>query len=102
MKNLVLIVHANAQHELADQLRGLDQVHGFTFSPAEGHDVQTENDPMLSARDKVVGYVPRVRADVLLKEADLDSVLTVLRSAESGVAGQGVYWVLPVEGSGRL
>lgn len=102
MKILVMIVYADVQQDLADHLRGLEQVEGFTFSHAEGHGIRTEREPFLSARDKVVGYVPRIRVEILLNDADVGAVLSVLRAPETGIAGQGVYWVTPVEQGGRL
>ncbi len=102
MKILTLIVHANAQQEVADQLRTLEQVSGFSFSHVEGHGVQVESDPFLSERDKVVGYTPRVRVDILLEDAAVSAVLETLRKAENSVTRLGVYWVTPVEQGGRL
>lgn len=102
MKLLTLIVHTNAQPDLADQLRCMEQVQGFTFSHAEGHGVQIENDPFLSARDKVVGYTPRIRVDILLQDSDLDTVLDHLRNAKYGIQNQNIYWVTAVEKNGRL
>ena len=102
MKNLIMIVHTNAQQDLADRLRSLEQVQGFTFTHVEGHGAHVEQDPFLSARDKVVGYTPRVRVDVLLKDADVEKVLDALRATGKGGAGQGIYWVATVEKSGRL
>lgn len=101
MKNLTLVIHAGAQQALADHLRTLDQVQGFTFTHVEGHSGRSEADPFLSARDKVVGYVPRVRVDVLLVDEDVAPVLASL-SEEEGFSGQGMYWVCPVEQEGRL
>ena len=98
MKNLVAIVHANTQQDVADLLRGLEQVPGFTFTHVEGHGVQVDHDPLLSARDKVVGYVPRVRVDILLEDADVDAVLGALRTNLSSVGGAGVFWIANVEG----
>jgi len=102
MKNLTLIIHANGQQDLADQLRTLKQVSGFTFSHVEGHGAQVEHDPLLSARDKVVGYTPRVRVDVLLDDDDVATVLETLRSTSNGFVSYGVYWVTAVEQSGYL
>ena len=102
MKHLTLIIHTNVQQDLADQLRALDQVSGFTFSAAEGHGVQAESDPFLSERDKVVGYTPRVRVDILLEDDDVDLVLESLRKTTHGVEGQGIYWVTAVEQNSRL
>ncbi len=101
MKNLTIIVHAGVQQALADSLRTLEQVEGFTFSHVEGHSHHSEEDPFLSARDKVVGYVPRARVDVLLADGDVDAVLASLVE-QSHLSGQGVYWVTAVEAQGRL
>jgi nitrogen regulatory protein P-II 1 len=101
MKNLTLIVHADIEQALTDMLRGLEQVSGFTFTHVEGHGAQDEGDPQLSARDRVVGYTPHVRVDILLKGEDVDEVLRALR-ASGGLAGRGLYWITPVEQHGRL
>lgn len=102
MKHLTLIVHTNVKQDLSDQLRGMDQVSGFTFSNAEGHGVQSENDPFLSARDKVVGYTPRVRVDVLLEDDDVKTVLDKIRSTTNGIKDKGLYWLTAVDESGQL
>lgn len=102
MKNLILIVHTNMQQDLADQLRAMKQISGFTFSHVEGHGVQVENDAFLSARDKVVGYTPRVRVDILLEDKDVKLVLKSLRVATHGDQSQGIYWIIAVEENGRL
>lgn len=102
MKNLVLIVHKNAQQGLADLLRSLDQIQGFTFSHAEGHGVHSEGDSFLSARDKVVGYTPQARLDILLEDENVDSVLAAIRADQGVVLDQGFFWVTPVEMQGHL
>lgn len=102
MKHLTLIIHTNIQQDLADQLRSIEQVSGFTFSHAEGHGVQAESDPFLSARDKVVGYTPKMRVDILLQDSDVNAVLSTLCSSTHGIKGQGIYWVTAVEENGQL
>jgi len=102
MKNLTLIVHADIRQALADELRGLQGVEGFTFTTVEGHGPQDERDAFLSARDRVVGYVPHVRVDLLLEDRDVDRVLEALRESNCGVVGRGVYWIAPVAQSGKL
>jgi len=101
MKVLTIVIHAGAQQSLADSLRALSQVQGFTFTRVEGHAHHADADPFLSARDKVVGYVPRVRLDVLLDDADVNAVLEAAL-ADGNYRGQGVYWVSPVEQHGQL
>ncbi len=101
MKNLTIIIHSAAQQALGDSLRALKQVEAFTFSHVEGHSRHAEEDPFLSARDKVVGYVPRVRVDILLASGDVDDVLAAL-IGQNNLGGQGRYWVTTVEQHGRL
>ena len=102
MKNMVLIIQASMQQDLADHMRTLTQVTGFTFSHVEGHGSQVEHDPLLSVRDKVVGYTPRVRVDILLEDADVANVLDGISQNLPGVKGHGVYWVYDVDRHGRL
>lgn len=102
MKNLTLIVHADIQRALADTLHSLEQVSGFVFTKIEGHSPQDESDRTLSARDRVIGYTPHVRVDILLKDEDVDDVLLALGSANCGLAGRCTYQVTAVEKQGAL
>lgn len=102
MKKLTLIVHADVKEALADALRAMPEVPGFTFTPVEGHGPQEERDQNLSARDRVLGYVPHVRVDLVLDDADVDKVLEVLKTPSRGVAGRGEYWVTDIVRQGSL
>lgn len=100
-KNLSIVIHASAQQALADYLHQLEQVQSFTFTHVEGHSDYSEDDPFLSARDKVVGYVPRMRVDVLLADDDVSTVIASLNK-QNDFSDQAVYWVTAVEQHGRL
>jgi nitrogen regulatory protein P-II 1 len=102
MKNLVLVTRTDTQQRLADTLRSLPPVRGFTFTPVEGHGPQAAHDPSVSARDAVVGYTPQVRVDILLEDADVETVLAALGLAGGGLRGRCIYWVTPVERHGRF
>lgn len=102
MKQLTLVVHADIQDTLADQLRAHRAVNGFTFTTAEGHGAHEGQDALLSLRDQVVGYVPHVRVDILLDDAVIEEVLHALQQPQSGVAGRGIFWVTDVSRHGRL
>ena len=102
MKILTLIVHTDAQQKLSDQLRSMNQVSGFTFTHVEGHGAEIEMDGFLAAHDNAVGFIPRIRTDLLLEDADVDSVLQKISGAEMGIQGQGFYWVTPAEKGGHL
>ena len=102
MKNLTLIVPDDIKQALSDTLRGLRQVQGFTFAHVEGHGAHAGADTRLSARDRVVGYVPHVRVDIVLDDKDLEDVLEALRQSQVGLAGRGSYWITKVERLGQL
>ncbi|EAU55974.1 DUF3240 family protein [Mariprofundus ferrooxydans] len=102
MKMLNLVTHANMQHQLSDTLRDIEQVSGFTFTPVQGHGSHVDTDPFLSSRDRVVGYTPRIKVEVLLADDDVEPVLAHLREAMINERNQGVYWVCRVDSSGRL
>lgn len=102
MKNLILIVRADSQQRLADTLRGLQQVSDFTFTPVEGHGTQAAQDHSISARERVVGYTPQVRVDILLEAADVKPVLAALGQPDIGLQGRCIYWITAVEQHGQL
>ena len=102
MKHLTLIIHTDRQQDITDQLRSMEYVQGYTFSHVEGHGIETESDPYLSARDEVVGYTPRIRVDILLDDDDVDTMLEILREPKNNFAGAGIYWVTSVEKEGHL
>jgi nitrogen regulatory protein P-II 1 len=99
MKNLVLIVPSNVYPSVTDRLREI-AISGFTITHVEGHGAQTARDTFLSARDRVVGFVPRVRIDVVLPEEAVEAVLAALADTGSELTGHGAWWVSPVERSG--
>jgi nitrogen regulatory protein P-II 1 len=101
MKKLSIVVHTSLQQELADCLRNL-KLDSFMFSHIEEHSAQLEQDAFLSARDKVVGYVPKVRVDVLLKEERAKTLLAELKGSGVSFCGKGVYWIMDVAEAGEL
>ncbi|MBL7003724.1 MAG: DUF3240 family protein [Gammaproteobacteria bacterium] len=102
MKILTLIAHTGVQQELTDLLRSMDQISGFTFTHVEGHGDEVEADSFVSARDEVVGYIPRIRTDLLIQDDDLDSILSTFFDKQNNITGQGIYWVTSVENGGHI
>jgi len=101
MKKLSIVVHTSLQQELADCLRSM-KLDRFMFSHIEEHSSQLGQDAFLSARDKVVGYVPQVRVDVILEDTRARTLLNELRSAEVSFSGKGLYWITHVDEMGDL
>ena len=101
MKKLSMVVHSSLQQELADCLRSL-RLDTFMFSHIEEHSAQMEHDAFLSARDKVVGYVPQVRVDVILEDERAKSLLEEIRHTTCSFRGKGIYWITNVHETGEL
>lgn len=101
MKNLTLVLNSSVHQAVTDHLRALG-VSGFTISHVEGHGIHTAEDRFLSARDRVVGFVPRVRVDIVLPPEQMATVLEALCKPGSGLAGHGTFWVSPVERIGQF
>ena len=102
MINLILLVDVSVKQSLADTLRAIPEIERFIFTHVEEHSHQLEQDPLLSERDKVVGYVPRVKVEILLDESALNKVRDALCSPECGLVGRCRYWVSPVTESAGL
>jgi nitrogen regulatory protein P-II 1 len=102
MKVLTLIVRETAAQDLVDLLLCDEQISGFTTFSGEGHSCSTRENPFENDADRVLGYVPRVKVEILLEDEAVEHVLDRLRQCESCVAGQGIWWVTPVTDSGKL
>lgn len=102
MKCITLIVHASAKSALTDFFHEIAEVRRFTMIDCEGYDENDLADPRISPGDRVVGYIPRVRIDLNVSDADVPTVMTKLRATESQVSGLGVYRVTPIEEEGIL
>ena len=101
MKKLSMVVHESLQQSLADYLRS-QQLDTFMFSHIEEHSSHVEKDSFLSARDKVVGYVPQVRLDVILSEENIKLLLDNIKNENCTFKGKGMYWVTDINEFGEL
>ena len=102
MKLLTPIVHTNVQQDLTDLLRSIKQASGFTLTHVEGHGVEIEKNGFLSARDELIGYILRIRTDLLLEDADVESVLGKVSDSQFDITGHCFYWATPAQEGGHL
>ncbi len=103
MKSLTMIVQTDDEQELTKLLRSTEQINGFSLSHISGHGSLVEQDSFLAARDQVVGSSPRLRADILVQDADLDIVLNRFANAKAAASIKDVYyWVSAIEQEGHL
>lgn len=102
MKCLTLYVHAAVQSDVVDCLRGAPEVTGFTLTECQGHSTSTGKDVFQAARDLVVGFVPRVRIEVVLEDGAVEPLLRRLRACSGKEGTAGAWLVTDVAGFGRL
>jgi nitrogen regulatory protein P-II 1 len=101
MKLLTLIIHDKLKQDMADFMHAALQIQGFTISGVEGYSEQSEHDPNLSLRDKVVGYTPRTRITIILEDQYMKAFLNSLN--ESGIGKDHlVYWIMTVDEFGKM
>ncbi len=101
MKKFSMVVHQSLQQTLADYFRS-QKLETFMFSHLEEHSSHVGKDSLLTARDKVVGYVPQVRVDVILDVDEINRLLDNIRSANAEFKGKGIYWVTDIDEFGVL
>jgi nitrogen regulatory protein P-II 1 len=78
-------------------------VQGLTISEASGYGRQKGHTEVYRGAEYSVDFVPKVRVEVLVEDADADDVLEVLvKSAQTGRIGDGKVWVIPVDAVVRV
>ena len=78
-------------------------VHGMTVSEVQGHGRQRGHTEVYRGAEYAVDFVPKLRVDVLVDDADaVDVVEVVVKAAHTGSIGDGKVWVVPVENVWRI
>jgi nitrogen regulatory protein P-II 1 len=78
-------------------------VHGMTVSEASGYGRQRGHTEVYRGAEYTVDLVPKVRIEVLIDDADADSVVdAVVAAANTGRIGDGKVWVVPVDSVTRV
>ena len=73
-------------------------IHGMTVSEASGYGRQRGHTEVYRGAEYTVDLVPKVRIEVLVDDADVDSaVTTIVDAANTGRIGDGKVWVVPVD-----
>ena len=73
-------------------------VQGMTVSEVQGFGRQRGHTEVYRGAEYEVSYVPKVRIEVLVDDADAGDVLdVVVKSAQTGSIGDGKVWSTPVD-----
>jgi nitrogen regulatory protein P-II 1 len=97
VKLVVAIVKPHKLDEVKEALRGLG-VNGLTTSDVEGFGRQRGHTEVYRGAEYQVDFVPKVKVEVLVDDAQVDDVVGgIADAARTGKIGDGKIWVTPVE-----
>lgn len=100
-----LVVGIVKPHKLDDVKEGLKElgVHGMTVSEVQGFGRQRGHTEVYRGAEYTIDFVPKVRVEILVDDADAESVTRALvESARTGKIGDGKVWSVPVDGVVRI
>ncbi|MGZ4155112.1 MAG: P-II family nitrogen regulator [Actinomycetota bacterium] len=97
MKLVTAIVKPHRIEEVKESLRELG-VNGLTTTDVEGFGRQRGHTEVYRGAEYTVDFLPKVRIEVVVDDADADEVVeTIVKAARTGKIGDGKVWVTDVE-----
>jgi nitrogen regulatory protein P-II 1 len=73
-------------------------VHGLTVTEVQGFGRQRGHTEVYRGAEYTIDFVPKVRIDVLVDDADVDEITTrLVETARTGKIGDGKVWITPVD-----
>ena len=78
-------------------------VQGLTVSEVQGFGRQRGHTEVYRGAEYTVDFVPKVKIEVIVAEADADKLVNaIVEAARTGKIGDGKVWVTPVESLVRV
>ncbi len=97
MKLVTAVVKPFKLDDVKAALEGLG-VQGMTVSEVQGFGRQRGHTEVYRGAEYTVDFVPKVRIEVLVDDADADRVVdAVVTAAQTGSIGDGKVWSTPVD-----
>ena len=97
MKLISAIIKPFKLDDVKEALRG-QGVNGMTVSEVQGFGRQRGHTEVYRGTEYTVDFVPKVRVEVLVDDADVEQVTgAIVNAARTDKIGDGKVWVTPVE-----
>lgn len=97
MKKLEAMIRFSKLNNVTTALDALG-VHGMTVTEISGFGRQRGHQEAYRGAAHEVRFVPKVKVEILVRDEDLDTVLSaVMQAARTGEAGDGKIFIIPVE-----
>ena len=102
MKLIVAVVKPFKLDDVKEVLKTLG-VHGMTLTEAQGFGRQRGHTEVYRGAEYEVDFVPKLRIEVLVDDAQADEVVdAIVGSASTGKIGDGKVWVTPIDAVVRV
>jgi nitrogen regulatory protein P-II 1 len=102
MKLVVAVIKPFKLDDVKEKLKGLG-VQGMTLTETQGFGRQRGHTEVYRGAEYEVDFVPKLRLEILLEDADVAGVVDgIVEAAGTGKIGDGKVWVLPVESAVRV
>ncbi len=102
MKLIVGIIKPFKLDDVKDAVKDLG-VQGLTISEVQGFGRQRGHTEVYRGAEYTVDFVPKVRVEILVDDAEADRVVErLIETARTGQIGDGKVWVVPVENAWRI
>lgn len=97
MKKIEAIIRSSKFEEVKDALSEIG-INFFTFSEVKGYGKQQGKHVVYRGAVYDVGYIARLKLEIIIPDNSLEQVVKVIRSAAAtGEVGDGKILILPVE-----
>ncbi|SDB86068.1 nitrogen regulatory protein P-II family [Raineyella antarctica] len=97
MKLVTAIIKPHRLDDVKEALLAIG-ITGMTVSEVAGYGRQRGHSEVYRGAEYVVDFVPKIRLEVLVDDADVERVLeTVTTQASTGKIGDGKAWITPVD-----
>jgi len=97
MKLIVGIIKPFKLDDVKEALKDLG-VNGLTVSDVQGFGRQRGHTEVYRGAEYEIDFVPKVRVEILVDDADVDRVSQKLaETARTGKIGDGKVWVVPID-----
>jgi nitrogen regulatory protein P-II 1 len=102
MKLIVAVLKPFKLDDVKERLKTLG-VAGMTLTEAQGFGRQRGHTEVYRGAEYEVDFVPKLRLEVLVDDADADATVdAIVEAASTGKIGDGKVWVIPVDSAVRV
>ncbi len=102
MKKIEAIIKPFKLEDVKDALTDLD-VSGMTITEVKGYGRQQGHTELYRGAEYIVDFLPKIKLELVVKEADLDEAITAITTAaKTGKIGDGKIFVSSVEKTIRI